>query len=541
MMVETLVVVSPIIKFWNKRSIINKMGFQSIFTRRKLILAMSVFVLLSAAWFFLSYSWLTIYNLSSKSAEVSLYNKDGEIVERFTLSKNPKTLFLKKDFYSLRASSGSSVTSRNIQLKPLWFNKLKISLRHQKASVFIGKSQQPCVREVDNQTIFASCSPYGRGSFIELSSGKLLNNKSEMPDQTSLTSGSLKKYQDGFLYARSANNRLILSKRGLSRQKILSIQKFGGEINNQSLATMEGSSAFAVYDNKNQELLIFDDMSDKEPLRVKVKDNKIDPNFGIKLAINENYVYFISYDGRSHIKKGSKKISSPEIIIYDIHDGSLKNKFSIPDEWLVRRVETKGDKALLDISNIKNATRELQLIYGHNKPILIDNIKPTAQDICWKDTNNFYYLADAGRSIYEYSLDKKASFMIYGSLSNIFISNIQCSDDSLYFVFDLMHGTRRVENKDRGYYFYKVTDEDFSGTRIEDVIGFAPIFTNIRGVTFSASLGINNTIKIHPISFGEDLQSMPSKKLVLKSIKNNLKEEGVDIKNLRFKVSSSVN
>ena len=509
-----------------------------LLSKRK-IFGLLLFVLICGViWFIFSYSLLTINSVSSENKQVSLFNSKNEEVDSFVLGKNTELLLLKRDSYVLRVSGDDMFSTYKKSLAPLWLNQLSIELKPQKKSVYLGKSFQPCIKEKGDEILFASCSPYKMGNFIESSTrGTLTADPSTEPNQTNLSFGALKDYKDGFLYASSGQNRLTLLERDTNNNQPLVVSGFRGNTDNQSLFTDKYSNNFVVYDNKAKKLFIFNNTTDQNPLRVALPEDKIDPDLNTTMAITKDYLYFISSDGEPH--SHSDEDAKPRILAYSTKTGQLKEDYTIPKEWLIKRVETnRNGQILLTVTDLKTTTRKLYFIDGIDQPAEITSISSPAQDACWKDNNNFYYLADSGESIYMYSITTKASYLVYGGLNTDSISSIQCSDKGdLYFSFDLTSERKRAANKEKGYYHFKIINKDFSGIRIE---GLVPLYVNVNGIGGSVlelTQGQNNVVNVSPVFFSGSEKNIPSHEDALKAIRDKLNNEGINTRDMDLKLN----
>lgn len=516
------------------------MDIQTLLTKKRLAIISLFIIFICLTWFLFSYSWITITNSSDTQAQIAIVNQNGTEQENFVLNeRESKSVLLNRDSYIFRVSGDDKFSLYKKPLGFLWFNELDVELKPQKASVFIGKSHQPCVKEKNNETFFSSCGPIGEGNFLESDKRGMLGiNQSNNPGQSSLYEGILKNYNGAYLHAYARNGELLLTKRDISdvKNKPLVVKKFTGTIDSNSVATAQNSDTFAVYNNQAKTVLVFKDTNDSNPLEIKLPKDKLDSHLNIRLAINNNYVYIVGYDGEPHghgdEEEGKIK---PRILTYNIQNGEEERDYSIPPEWLVREVVTGfDDKVLFNILNLKESSRELYLIQGDSKPSVIKTVAAPVQNVCWKDKNDFYYLADGGKNIYLYSFTQQASFLVYGGLNNKIISAIQCLDSTLYFNFDLMKVNQRVSNEDKGYYHYRLNDEDFRGSRIEGVL---PLYVNVGGEggsTVKVTSQIGGVLRVENVTFyGEEVKT-PNKQTALKAVKEKLEEEGVDTGNLRF-------
>ena len=149
--------------------------------------------------------------------------------------------------------------------------------------------------------------------------------------------------------------------------------------------------------------------------------------------------------------------------------------------------------------------------------------------MCWKDKDNFFYLTDAGRSIYRYSLVDRASFLVYGGLAEgKFVKNIRCNAGDLYFSFDHTSEIRRTADKYFGYHHYKLDGGDFTGIRIESLTPLFVVVGGRGGDIVEVNPGRNGLTVEFSLVGEENPQPSSSKQLVGEAVIQRFREEGVN-------------
>jgi hypothetical protein len=506
---------------------------------RKVLVGFLVFIVLYfVIWLLFSYSWLTIKASSDEIKTINIANENGDVVKTLDHTSGSKTIFIKRGEYKIQITAGDKFSAYKKPLQFLWFNNLDAEVEPQKSSKFLGKNPLPCIKEKPGDLLFSSCAPYGEGTIINSANrGFLPSNDSLGVDHANSTNGALLNYKDGYLSANVEENQLTLSTRETSSDQSLAIKDFDGEVNSNTVATSPDSSDFAVYSQPSKEILSFKDISTSEPLKIPIPEDRAVDDFNNKVFVSRDYVYFFSlvdYEIEDHSHVGEDEESDHEyntdeerqqkILIYDKRTGELKADHKLSGDWQVRQVNTGPENQILLTVGVfkENIYGDFYLINDGSKPGKIDAVTDSLQTTCWKDKDNFYYLSDTGSSVYRYSLSKQASFLVYGGLSSgKFVSNIQCGSEALYVVFDHTSARQRIDPKDLGYYFHKITDEDFTGIRPESVL---PIFVPTDGNVVQATL----TTQGVEINVEHDLDNNPltpsqgnAQAAVLEELSNN--------------------
>jgi hypothetical protein len=515
------------------------------FSKRRLILVFLLTAAIGLLWFLSSYTWLTINYADNNEATVSIRRFGDEFEQdRFNLQNSSKTILVRKGTYKFRANTKDKVTAYK---KSLGFfrDRLDIELMPQQKSAFLGKSLLPCAKDKKSQVLFASCAPLGENNqIISSKRGFLLPQNRSGFEIDFFSSALLKDYKDGYLAFWIKDGGLAASPREVtSYNKDLVTTDFEGEIRDDWIGISPAGN-FAVYDNIRNEVISLKDASDQNPSRIKLQaeNNDLHPSLLKRLITSKDYVYLFALTEDRHEFESSDDIDTdseerPEdaqskIFTYEIGSGKLVNEHIVPESWDISRITPSADNSLLLL--VDDLEEGAIKIYGINKtenPKEVEDLAEETQDVCWKDSDSFYYLTGFGREIYLYSIQKQASFLAYSGLNQKEINYIQCSGGKLYFSFDKTSENRRVADKYFGYHHYILADEPFAGRRIEDLI---PMFVVVGGVG-------GDIVEVNLVRGGAtvemSLQSNKnfSKEAAREAIIEKLLDEGVNPDDLVFK------
>lgn len=517
-----------------------------LFNKRRVALAFLLVFAMGLAWFFSSYTWVTVNYTGGDEATVSIRQFGGEFEqERFNLQNSSKTILLRKGTYRLRANTQDKVSAYK---KSLGFfrDQLDIELMPQQKSAFLGKSPLPCAKKKKNEILFASCAPSGEDNQVISSERGLLRPLDKTKLESNSFNSALKDYKDGYLVMWVKDGSLVTSPRGVDGyDKDLVTADFEGEIRDDWIGVSPAGN-FAAYDNVRSEIVALKDASDQNPSRIKLQAENEDlhPSLLKRLIVSNDYVYFFALEEDRHEVEPPEDIGThPEelpkdvqskIFTYEIGSGELVNEYVVPESWEISRITPSANNSLLLlVDDLREGAIKIYRTNKNENPKEVDSLAEEPQDVCWKDNDSFYYLAGFGREIYLYSTQKQASFLIYGGLTQKEIDHIYCSGGRAYFTFDQTSKNKRVADKYFGYHHYTLIDEPFAGRRIEDLI---PMFVVVGGVGGDI-VEINLTSEGASVEMSLKGNKNLSKEAARKAIIEKLGDEGVnpDDQVLKFK------
>lgn len=503
----------------------------SLINKRLLAIFSFSIVFLIFLWFIFNYSWITVHTSGESKKLITITDENEDTVQSFEQDSETKTVLLRRGTYVIKATKGDEFSVYKKSLGFLWFNRLDIELSPQKSSEFLGKSHLPCAKDNKGEVLFASCSPIGEGSTIISSRRGLLappvaGGTIKSDHEASLpTTGVLKHYKNGYLNVRADGSELVITARNTANNQSLSIPGFEGEINDDMFSVSPDAENFVVHDNKKNEILHFNDISDDNATKFPLPTDKLDQYFSTRVVVSKEHIYFFSFEGGHHEHEEEAPDVGARLFIYNTSSGATENEYSIPDDWQISRmVAGPNNQIVLLVYDFVDGTPQPYLITEDGSPTKLDTIASFPQDICWKDKNSFYYLADNGKGIYSYSLPKQASFLVYGGLyDDKFVSDIQCSSGSLYFNFDLTSERQRLDPELLGYYHYKLGSSAFTGIRPESVM---PVFVPVGGDVVEADIE-KNGVKISVKYEFDNNQATPTRQAAREAVVNELRNKGV--------------
>lgn len=547
------------------------MNSQPTLTPKKIFISLLLFIFLyTILWFLFSYSWIAVSSSSDKDIFITISNKNEEAVRTFEQFSGSKTLFLKRDTYKIEAAKGDEFSAYKKSLGFLWFNKLDVELFPQKSSKFLGVSALSCAKG----NLFYPCD-YSYDAHILKDGGttqrfQALTTTDTGSQEQENFSSLITPYRDGFLEIASVGTDLFIGNRNSlgepSQSPPVEIKDFqiygGGEAGSSALAdsseavpnrvfsASKDSDNFVAYSSKENILINFKNSTDNNPMKIPAPQDRNKSGLINKVLASKDYIYFVStvpyeIEDHSHVEAGAEGETEDsqvqdgvdqKIFIFSTQTGNLEAEHSIPSNWQIRNAESGPDSKMVFVADkISEEGNELGTVYaidGSSTPSEIETIANTPQDICWKDKDSFYYLTDAGRSIYRYSLSQQASFLVYSGLQKgKFISHIRCNSGELYFSFNLTSETRRLSDKYSGYHHYKLSDEDFTGIRLE---GLLPVFVVVGGVggdivevnlTSALQLSIEMNLRGGKALLKEDIRD---------AVIEKLRDEGVNTEKLQL-------
>lgn len=508
-----------------------------LLTPRRIIVAVILFFVIGILSFVLSFSWLTISSETREEKIVYIRRTDGTSVKNFTLPQGSKRLLMSRGEYTIEVSSGDSFSSYQKNLK-LFSDKLEVELVKPKSSVFLGNSELPCSKQQPSGlALFYSCGLMTVSSITleRQAVEKVREDTVELPEtigEEKEFSTALEDYGEDFIEATVFENKLTIRLRNQAGAKPDSqpviVSGFSGRISDAAFSASQ-SANFSVFNTSNNEVLLFADIKDASPGRVKL-EGRIDEGLSTQIFAGPSYTFLVNSQTAEHLEdlpegaEGSEAPAQPKIIVIDNKEGKIVKEQDLPAGLIARSIVAGPNDRLLFLLT-GDDEGEVHL-YSPDKGLEQMGLSPKGvQQACWKDNNSFYYLADAGRAIYLHSLDKQASFRLYAIDTN-FIRSLSCSSGQLYFAID-KEGNEKLELS-----HYNLGTEVHTGSRVEGVL---PFYYTMDGDTLrfeETRSGVTVTL-----AYDSNNNGPPDKDAVIKKLTDILKENGVETKGLNIKFS----
>lgn len=482
--------------------------------------------------FVTTYSFLKINSVNPGFKTIYVSTGDGTIKKQFDIEEGSKTYLLKRDRYTIKAVSGSKQSVYKKNLGMLSRNTVSVELKDQLASEYMGISNLPCSKQRENASpVFYSCNPstYGVVSDQESSDTPLELNLDETYDGGQ----SLKPYRDGFLRAAASDKKLLLEKVSNTGNVTarVNVGDFSGSINDRYFSTSETSQTFSIFNSDKNEIWKFNDTEQKQPTILKIPEGVINVNQNnVRLISGDTYTYLVSYTDELHHGDDHKEGDEDEtldqmLLIFDNKSNELVKKSALPSNWFISNVsDSYNDRVMLFVST-EIGNGQTYLINGQQSIKEIELGAGTPQELCWINNSSFYYLANEGQNIFEYSLSGTASYLTYGGLaSGTSVTSISCDKGKLSFV--IKSGVDGIEN---GNLHYTLTTRPYTGIRPESVL---PLYMDVGGNAYEVKNGKLGKIDVR-LFYG----SSPSDPIkVSDGVMEQLKQQGVssDKNTLRF-------
>lgn len=474
--------------------------------KKTLLLFAVFFIILSISiTFMLRYTFLTVKITGEDNKTVYISDSSGNIKQQYDTTSSSKRFLLKRDSYNIKAIDKERTSTYIKSLKAFSFNVVSLELKDQKESVYIGKSNLKCSKFVNNSPIYYSCNP---------SSASLISTTelSDVPINTG--ENSLKPTFSGFIKAEINSANLQISNLSNSEELTgdkVTIKNFGLSLNDDDLSISNSRNGFSINSRTASKLYVFKDYNDKNPLQIDT--SKKNQGLHIKTISGNRYTYLIVFNNDNH-SHGEVSLEQ-EINIYDNKTGELVSKKSLPSSWFINEISDTYEDNFIIVASTEGV-RNTYLYKGLNKSYEEINIDSSSlQNVCWVDSNSFYYVSDYEKSIYKYSIDSRSSYLIYKGLAgNALINNVGCYDKKINFT--IYSDIRQdIDN----YYHYTINDDTFSGIRVESVL---PLYFNTEINSYQA-VEDRNGIKLIPYNpAAGDLNS------AITTLKGLLKENGVE-------------
>lgn len=496
-----------------------------LITKKRLILATILFVIIAISIVLFNYSFLTITNSSDE--ERTVYIRKGAESQNFILKKESKRLFLSKGNYFIEVSNEDKFTSYEQSLGRIWSPKtIDTELLPQKSSTFLGKSKLQCARSNDAVIIdFYSCNPSSQGL---IGKDKTPAEAADLPVESRDISIALKPYKQKFLEAKKEGSSVSFVQKnsnGLSEGgSEVKIDNFEGSLDDSSFAVSSFGDSFAIFDNNKNVLYYFDNLSAKpKTFDIELEDG---PDYLSSTFVGQKnvYVYSIPFpeeDESTEDLATDESIGGSRVTSIDLIKNKVDKEHKIPKDWEIKNLFAFGESQVMAVLGGEK-TGETFVFEGS----LVKQVTIAPEEIseaCPKDRDTIYIKSDSGKSIYEYSESKNASFLVYSSQVN-FISSINCVDGHLYFVLDT-----ETDGEISSLLHFALGEKEHRGARLEAVL---PIYTQINRDVLEVTQ-LNNSVVAGIISDGDN-NGPPDKNLAKEQIIQLLKDKSVDTNGLQI-------
>ncbi len=458
--------------------------------RRLIKILAGLTLLLLPLWFLLNYSFLTITGTDTQKKDV--YVVGDKFYKQLELTNKSESMLIKRGSYRIEVSSGDKLSLYNRKFGGMSKNTVNIELSDQKSSQYLGSSPLPCAQQAaENTSIFYSC---GNDVLGIIANDKA--NAATPPDAnpSGPISTVIKNYNDDFLEAKLSNNKLEIRAKNdsgyLAAKGAVVINDFQGEITDSYLGVSQDSDNFAVFDTRSKKLHVYKGLADKNPVIHELNDKQVDMlAYSTAVITGKNFTYLMNYgvvsdevDVGSTVDNGESEYTSsnikPRVLVYSHQENKLKTEHILPIKWQIRSLaEGPGDQVVFFLSG--NLNNEAYRIAAGQKPEQLAIPTEVPQEACWKNSDSFYYLSDAGTKIYHYSQSKQAAFLVYGNLmEGTIIRGLHCAQGKVSF---------SIGNDKDGdtinHYHYTLGEAAHSLVRIESIL---PIYFDSGPKTYKA-------------------------------------------------------
>lgn len=482
-------------------------------SRKFLIPLLFIILVILVVNYLISNSRLEIENSSSDNVVVFIDGNEHQ--EKIELKPKEKiSRSLARSSYSVSVASGAKQSKYSVDLGFLWQKtKLSLELFEPKSGALLGKSQLRCGREINNTPVFYSCAPSSNG-LIESSdqialSPSLSEQTSETPEIAENKSTiSMKPFANVFVEAKLADSKLYIAKRGISgyvKDPKIVIDNFGSVLSDQLFSIDETQGKYAVVDKQNNKI-IYGSLGSQDQKTIDLSNKKItaaQANISVSVGGNTIYLAILPEEEDLEGNKDDEADIKPQIIAFDINSGERINSINLANKSSATTFTASSGGLLYSIPNILPENGGgINLIGGEFKITDLSGLDINSTRFCWQDAKNFYYQG-FGNSIYKYSLDKKAAYLVYqNNSSEDFITELSCADNNIYFSID-----SKLDEELGSFYHYKLSDTLRDGTPIEEVL---PKFFEVDDNTYKASLLTGSKVKVELI-YARDKPSSESK------------------------------
>lgn len=506
---------------------------RDMLTPKRIFIGTFLLLVFVLSYFLLNYSFLTIKNSSQDSKNISIFGPEGPY-KTFVLGSEPKKLLLKRGSYTVEATGDSRFSSYQRDMGIFKSDELIIDLLPQKNSSFIDKSVLGCVKELEDKTpTFYSCNPSNSTTFynIQQSFESVSENSIEAPEvsmdsEATETSGVLKSYMGGFLEARTLNNELLVKKiDGKDPSKVsesVVIPNYSDPVNDSVFSVSPTPPGFSVYNPSSFELTHLSGFGSEDFEKIKIDDKKIKEGSPlIDIYTTPDFVFIVaknSLENSSNIDDGSDEEDSAIILVVDLAKKEVINKKTLVDDLKITSITTGPNNNLILISRKDN--RDTTYMMGPELKLNKLNTRNSVRQFCIKDLDSVYYSADEGRSVYLYSVSKRASYLLYSTPSDI-ITSLNCVDGRLYFVLE-----KEGDGETNNYLHYVLGQDDQKGVRLDSVL---PAYIESGGNLLKA-VQVRGSVLVELVS--NNTASLPDKDLVRNEVVKFLQEQGINTEKL---------
>ena len=495
----------------------------------------------------LNNSRLEISNTTSE--DIVLFIEGDSYQQKLELKPEEKTGFrLKKGSYSVEATGADKQTRYVVSLEPLFKKSfLHVDLKSINKSEFLGENDLQCARKINNKPVFYSCLPSTNGlvesagavGLSPLLKEEAASAKQEEEISTTTAKLAIKPYKNVFLEAKKFGSTLFISKRGTTgylEPAIIKVENFESDISDSVFSVDEINGKYAVVDEKAARI-IYGDIELKEQKKIDYSGKDLDPDLHeMTSGVGGEKIYLIAARSNEHIENHSEdeeeeeKNFTPQIVVYEASSGKEQRTVSLEESATIAGVSSGAGGLLYYIPNKETSSGGGAFFLKEGtKTVSFKSFGNGANPPCWTDKNSFYYISAGGDFIYRYYLDKGAAYLVYQNNSaQSFISNISCSNQSLYFSI-----ASQADEKINVFNHYKLSDEIQSGRPAEEVL---PKYFEVNDAAFKASLSGDNKISIELI-YNYEPGKVINQERVRRFLVDELKFEGVNLQNLTIEYS----
>lgn len=504
------------------------MNLENLFTKKHVLFVSFLGVVLLLGFLSFNYSFLTISSASND--KITILVRSGDYQKNFSLQKGSKRLLLKRGTYSIEASNTDKTTKYVRSTGSIWSGEeIAIKLLPQKESVYLGISPLNCAIR-GKTTVFYSCDPSEGGFIRSPDPNGFDNGPYELERILSDYSQVIAPFEDGFLEVVSSGGKLEINKKDLLGKVVSKgtmLDDYESSVSDNTVAVDEQSGAISLYNSYRNELYYFD-LFDSAPKKIDLQD-KINPDntYNIRLVVSDRVAFIAGdvVDETGGIEGEDAHSGKTFIMSVDIDDQKIIKQTNF-DDASIRVFSPTQNESILAVQSSKDKN----IILSLNK-FLEDSELPSfddARDICESSDGSYYFLSDAGKSIYRHSLKKKASFLVY-SAADGFIPDINCVGKKVYFTFD---SPSDGESNDKLHFV--VGSKDATRPRLESIL---PQYISANGLIFQMQQRPGEGVLIRPGASTTNLTINASGEEIRKQAIDKLKDLGISVSNITIDVS----
>lgn len=505
-----------------------------ILTKKRLMLGILAVVILFVLQFALTHSVLTIN--SSGSEERTVYLRRGENLQKFTLKNSSKTLLLASGTYDIEVVNNDKLSVYQKKLGRFSKSNLNIELRPQKEAVALGISETGCAVDTPAGATYYSCDPNSKAEILTTTDG--LRTQAVI-ESSSSSEEVLKPYGGGFLKVARLGQSLGVFRYDLEGKLVSSVPNitgFEGSLEDRFFSTAKGTvKQFALFDNQNKALLLFQNETDKNPRILDLAKNLYSgQDYQYRVLIGHQYAFILNtlpLEDHEDEQAEERKNLDQKLLLINIQNGAVIKEYDLPFGALIRQASASPSDSLvfIDEAGINN---RFYFVTDKNKPALLKEMAADAGSICWPDAGSFYYSQASSGSIYRFTIKDSAAFLIYNNLQSEVV-NLSCYFNHLHFGL--------TKGPDLNIQHFVLTDRNKTDQRHEEIL---PINSVPSQDIVSASL-FKNTVNVVLVNselyenrnnpdYRPPANASPTdaeKERVLKY----LQQQGLDTKKLKFR------